>query len=200
MAESITTKRIKEIKGHMSQSEFAESVNSSQSVISKVLSGENPSISLLMDIAKKYNVSVDWLLGLSSKKQLKGNPSPDTNKPLTYADLATLIVKLLENNSISFKREKKENVFDLNFDVAPSSAFIDISVINDHFLGTLIHSANTIMLTSPESIESWLKSIQNDYDIALRNWGFPEESIYNSKIHYYSSLEILKSLSENDNE
>ena len=63
--ENITVKRIKEVMGEMTQTQFADSIHSSQSVISKTINGEQPSINMQIEISKEYKVSVDWLLGLS---------------------------------------------------------------------------------------------------------------------------------------
>ncbi len=109
MREDITIKRIEEVRGAMSQEEFAKSIKSSQSVISKILSGDQQaSINVLTEISKNYGVSIDWLLGLSSRKSLKGYSVYDETNPLTYADIIAFFVTLMQNNSIKYGKISQE--------------------------------------------------------------------------------------------
>ena len=51
-------------KYHISQEELAGKIGKSQSLISKLISGEKrPSIQTAQDIAKTFGVTVDYLLG-----------------------------------------------------------------------------------------------------------------------------------------
>lgn len=61
-------KNIIEMHG-LTQREFAKSIGFTESAISKYLSGQrNPTLNLLCNIALKYNVSIDYLLGLKGDK------------------------------------------------------------------------------------------------------------------------------------
>ena len=62
----------KKCKG-MGQNEIAEKIGISPSVLSKLCSGNSkaPSADTVLAIAKYFNVSTDWLLGLSD------NPTTD---------------------------------------------------------------------------------------------------------------------------
>lgn len=195
---NITANRINEIKGNLSQEKFAESINSSQSVVSKILNGESPSNTVLVEIAKKYNVSVDWLLGLSSYKYLSGFSQYDSLDFITYADVITMFIYLIKNNTVSYQSEKNEDDSDY-YDCFQEEKRRDQIIINDHFLGDLIVTANAILTTCPETITSWKKQVLNDYHIKLMNWGLNEESTYAAGRHNNTSLEVLHSMIENEN-
>ena len=180
--ENIIIKRINEVKGNLSQFEFAKEIGSSQSVISKILSGDPPSITVLTGIANKYNVSIDWLLGLSSRKSLKDFSSYDDTNPITYSDIIAFLIDLLKNNSVSFERGEQ-----------------DCITINDHFIGDLVSSASSLLMTNPETIDVWLENTAKNYDIPLVKWTAAVNTLYNASIGHHSSLEILKNLSINMN-
>lgn len=84
--------RIKELRTSlkMTQSEFASSIGSSQNALSGYENRDRiPSYDILVSIATTYNVSIDWLCGLSDKKALDNHIS-------TYKDLFQLFVNILD--------------------------------------------------------------------------------------------------------
>ena len=94
----VTIERIKELKGNDSQETFAKKINMTQSNVSKLLGGTPPSASTLIAISRAYDVSVDWLLGLSDRKSSKNFPDLDN---ITYADALAVFDRLIENKSIN---------------------------------------------------------------------------------------------------
>ena len=121
----LTIERIKELKGSDSQEEFARRINMTQSNVSKLLNGVPPSASTLIAIAGEYDVSVDWLLGLSEQKKADRFPTPDN---ITYADVLAVFDILIENDSLS------------TYEMSDSSMFR----ILDRVLGYLIDSRLTV--------------------------------------------------------
>ena len=105
----VTIERIKELKGNDSQDTFAQKINMTQSNVSKLLGGTPPSASTLIAISRAYDVSVDWLLGLSDRKSKKNFPDLDN---LTYADALAVFDRLIENDSI-FSYEMDRSSFHL---------------------------------------------------------------------------------------
>ena len=90
--------RIKELRTalKMTQSDFATSIGSSQNALSGYENGDRiPSYEILLSIAKTYNVSIDWLFGLSD---IKSNLETIT----TYPDLFRLFIKILETRYCEF--------------------------------------------------------------------------------------------------
>lgn len=89
---NILSERIKElraIKG-LTQKEFAEKINVSTVSVSSYETGvKTPSLDIIISIAKNYNISIDWLCGLSD------NMAPD-NYITTYKDLFKLFITLLD--------------------------------------------------------------------------------------------------------
>lgn len=180
---NITVNRINEVKGTMTQEQFAREIGSSQSVVSKVLSGDPPSISVLIGIANRFDVSIDWLLGISPRKSLKNYSTYDNTNPVTYADITAFFVTLLNNNSISFKRDE-------------ANGEPDTITINDSFIGDLVTSANSLLKTNPETIDAWLEIAIKKYDIPLLKWTKYEETCYWNGIKFRSPLEILNEIVE----
>lgn len=88
--ENTFSTRIKELRTSlkMTQSDFASSIGSSQNALSGYENGDRaPSCEILVTIAEKYNVSIDWLCGLSNKKTLN-------DECCTYYDALNMLVKL----------------------------------------------------------------------------------------------------------
>lgn len=86
----ILAMRLKEVREtlKMSQSDFSESIGLKQQTYSAYEKGINkPPIDILINIAEKYNVSIDWLCGFSNlkKKEIRLD---------TYADVLHLLFEL----------------------------------------------------------------------------------------------------------
>lgn len=85
----------------ISQNEIAEKIGIAPSVLSKLISGNSkaPSADTVLAIAKYFNVSTDWLLGLSD------NPTTDKAtkslcKTLGLSDVAIHFLQNTQNNKI----------------------------------------------------------------------------------------------------
>lgn len=92
----ILSKRLKELRQNLNitQKEFAKTLNITAAALSKYESGNGyPSIPILAEIAKKYNVSVDWLLGLSEN-------NTTTTEVTNYSDLIQPIVTLTKSKKL----------------------------------------------------------------------------------------------------
>ena len=196
MDENITIKRIKEIKGKMSQEKFAEKINSSQPVISKILNGEAPSINVLISISKEFDVSVDWLLGLSQKKSISHSSKYNSDDPLTYSDIIGFLVTMIKNNSISYWNEEDDSFDSIPFANAHNRK--DLFRIKDCFIGDLLLAATGLVASSPETINEWLNTVAKNYDIPLIDWSEEKEFIYETHKGNLSPFEILKMMTNNN--
>jgi len=90
MSNELLPTRIKELRIDMglTQKEFAELINvSTVSVSSYETEAKSPSLDMVVNIATKCNVSIDWLCGLSDKKS-------QGDEIKNYPDLLRALVSL----------------------------------------------------------------------------------------------------------
>lgn len=86
----IFASRLREIRQQIgkTQKEFADMVMSTAATISAYENAtKNPSLDIVMNIAKKCNVSIDWLCGLSDKKRVD-------DEPTTYSDILKILLDI----------------------------------------------------------------------------------------------------------
>ena len=144
----IFSERIKEIRNarNETQKEFAKFVNSTAATISAYENGtKNPSLEVVANIANKCNVSIDWLCGLSDKKQI--------NKKIeTYSDILTFLYEMSGYYkdllfSIRFGEEnshyvsilfRDETICNLLYDFDTIYNLHDKKIITDEMYATLI--------------------------------------------------------------
>ena len=156
----VTIERIKELKGADSQEIFAQKINMTQSNVSKMLGGMPPSASTLIAISKAYDVSVDWLLGLSDRKSRKNFPDLDN---ITYADALAVFDRLIENDSIY------ANEMD-------SSMFRSL----DGVLSYLLESRLTVENVDIETRRYWYKTTAEQFsEYKIIKWKQEYEEVFN---------------------
>lgn len=93
--------RIKKLRESlkMTQKEFANTIQSTAATVSAYENiTKNPSLGMIMNIAKIHNVSIDWLCGLSEKMR-----NDVTSK--TYTDVINLFVEA--KNILGFEIDSK---------------------------------------------------------------------------------------------
>ena len=87
----ILTKRLKQIRTEkgMTQKDFAQEMGITPVTLSAYENNlKKPSLDLILKVAKKYEISLDWLCGLSNKQNEK-----DNQEYKTYSDvLKTLMM------------------------------------------------------------------------------------------------------------
>lgn len=91
--------RIKELRTslNLTQVAFAESIGTSQNALSGYETKDRvPSYEILINIATTYNVSLDWLCGLSNK-------TPSTSVVSTYADVITALTTIASNSTLNIE-------------------------------------------------------------------------------------------------
>lgn len=97
--ENKISSRIKELRTSlgMTQTTFAESIGTSQNALSGYENSDRiPSYDILISIATKYNVSLDWLCGLSDK-------SPSASVVSTYSDVIALLTAIADNSTLNLE-------------------------------------------------------------------------------------------------
>lgn len=85
----VLRKRLREAFGSDSQEIIGAKLNMTQGNVSKLLSGsQQPTLETIYAISETYNVSVDWLLGLSNKKFVTKNVGQVTYKEAVETAMA----------------------------------------------------------------------------------------------------------------
>lgn len=95
--------RIKELRTSkkLTQKELAETLNISTVSVSSYETGtKTPSLDMMLNISEKYNVSIDWLCGLSDNMTLD-------NHITTYKEFFSLIVNILDTR---YQDEKSTSI------------------------------------------------------------------------------------------
>ncbi len=90
MGKNILAFRLKELRESldMSQTVFADSIGLNQQTYSLYERGNKTPIDVVVKIAEKYNISTDWLLGISNN--LKDNLQLNT-----YSDIFKILLELI---------------------------------------------------------------------------------------------------------
>ena len=90
----VFTDRFNELRGDKTQKDFAEFLGMSRATVAFYCSGERiPDALTLKGIAEKCNVSSDWLLGLSSERDV----TPDLRTTIAYTGLSDVAVSNLHS-------------------------------------------------------------------------------------------------------
>lgn len=95
MGKNIFASRLKELREslEMSQTVFADSIELNQQTYSLYERGKRTPADVVVKIAEKYNISTDWLLGISN--------NPKDNLPLnTCSDIFKILLKLAALNGV----------------------------------------------------------------------------------------------------
>lgn len=178
MRDGIVAQRIKEIMGNLTQAEFAAQVNSTQTTISKVLAGTMPSTSLLVSIATRYGVSIDWMLGLSDSKYVSGA----STETLLYSDVVPVLAGLLDRGSVVYRTEsKKENiVVSQDGNIVTNEYTLYLLEVKDAILKDCISFASHTNRVDNDTYSYWLRSMKENYRYEVLRWSSEYEDSYKS--------------------
>lgn len=98
--------RLREAFGSDSQETIGKNLNMTQGNVSKLLSGaQQPTVDTLLRIANVYDVSIDWLMGLSDRKKVI---KPETGT--TYGLAVETIQDLLLHGSEMVDKEREGSI------------------------------------------------------------------------------------------
>ncbi len=112
--------RLKQLFGRETQESIGKKLGVKQATVSKWLSGEMiPPTETLLLIAEAYNVSVDWLLGLSGLRSIDGV----NYEKITYEQAIRVLDHMIERgtithpdmNSFAVKKKGKEPRYDSDY-------------------------------------------------------------------------------------
>lgn len=142
LAMDIIKARLKEAVGQDSQETVGKKLDMTQGNVSKLLSGsQQPTLETIYHVSEIYGVSVDWLLGLSDKKEIH-----KSCEGTTYATAVRNLHELIRHGAIKVE----ENANELLFKVV------------DPLIKMLTKKSVTIYKVDKELYDSW-----NDTKLAL---------------------------------
>lgn len=186
--------RLAETFNHEVQELTASRLNTSQSNVSKWVAGQQiPTSDYLWLISTKYNVSVDWLLGLSNKKTVDEIDC----ESLTYGQVIKILERLLKYRILLipnlydiFEILKEEDIpQDDHEEVAiekKERTVSDYMQCNDRLLSYLLRKREVglkLYDQDEEAYEEWAK--ENHYRI------FNDTRIVDNRGNYNEALDIL---------
>lgn len=153
--------RIKELRGscNLTQFEFAEKIGATQATLSSYEnSNKTPSLDIVKNIAESFNVSIDWLLGLSDIVDI-------TSKPRTYSDIARMLFKLEEADlcgfSISTFEDNYTDAYHCNISAEDS---LLVNFFNEWKKMKDLHDNKTI---DNELYDLWIEKTLKKYNIPI---------------------------------
>lgn len=135
----VFVKRFSEVVGNDSQETIANRLHMTQGNVSKIIAGRQmPKLDTVYLISEEYNVSVDWLLGLSEEKQIIQMSS----NMLSYAT-AVDTVMALECHGSEIQEIPREDKIIVN--------------IKDPLFFTLLKKSRSLRNTDFEMYDAWKK-------------------------------------------
>ncbi len=161
--------RLKETFGDETQVEIGRRINTSQANVSKMLSGtQEPTMETVFHIAQEYDVSVDWLLGLSDVKKR-------TTTLKTYGDVLKMFVSLGEAGIIWPFPNNMISVDGRNPELPEVTSF----GVNDEILRSLLYEWKRMAQGPQDIYEMWLsKRIEEYSEIPYIPWSDELRGLY----------------------
>lgn len=170
--ENITLERIKMLKGTDSQDTFARKINTTQSNVSKLLNGSPPSAATLKSLAEVYNVSVDWLLGLSDEMEVssKAHSHNLTAETLTYGDVMAVLEAIYEKMSV------EEGYTQEGYNSEPDPGSI---IVRDGVLRYFLENRSRYSGGSRDIYDIWLSKVKERFGkMPLLKWTKAVQILY----------------------
>ena len=163
------SERLKDLRGnlHMTQKEFAEKINITAAALSAYENNQkNPSIAVAKRIAETFDISLDWLCGVSENQQRVFSLK-------NYKDVAEVIIHLITdvyNGTFQIKTIEEteytdtELPFDNNYTKKTSMALIfpdNASLVNFFNTYEKLHGLYMLGQIDQKVIELWMESALN---------------------------------------
>lgn len=159
------SKHIKELRSSLklTQSEFAKEIGTTQATLSSYEnSSKFPSVDLLITIAQKYNVSIDWLCGIQ-------NEHTTTQTISTYSD----IIGILSN--IGFLETLKATISVMEESDPDFERHLVAKItIDDEIIVKFFEEWMDVLALCKKSpsgkklYDIWIKDIYERYDIPIK--------------------------------
>ena len=150
----IFSQRLRELRLslEMTQKEFAKELGITASALSSYEKNNiNPSISIAKRIAEKYHVSIDWLCGLSDKKDLK-HPFQ------TYGDIVSVLFDIDDYTDMILGSDSDSLCRFLSFEDASLNDFLN----EWKDASNVLHNTSLSKEITQTMYDSWKKSKLED--------------------------------------
>lgn len=155
--------RIKNLRNKMgiTQKDFADAVHITTATLSSYENDvKKPSLSVIVDIAERYTVSIDWLCGLSDKM----DPG---DKLRSYSDVIELIIKIskaITTHTISEELNPVLYAYGIGFEDSTLGDFLkEWGKMKDLYYQCIIDE---------DVYNLWIEKTLSKYDIKLPYEGF----------------------------
>jgi len=157
LSQEIVSSRLRETFGNESQENIAKKLNMTQGNVSKLLSGNQlPALDTLYSISEQYEVSVDWILGISNQKRIQ---TDYTNA--VYSTATEVVTNLFQRGTM----------------VSSSHSPVSMELtITDPLLIFLINKSRKLYTTDLNIFVDWKDSKLSSFD----KWPFVYAGIWNN--------------------
>lgn len=136
------------------QKEFADSIGSTTSTVSAYeKGGKNPTLEIISNIATQYNVSLDWLCGLTDR-----NSFSDSIK--NYSDIINFLFAL-KNSSVKFSLTG-------NDDTVNTIVFDNIYISNFLEEWEKMSALYQKQIIDKELYDFWIEKVMSKYDLKIK--------------------------------
>ena len=180
---NVVGERLSELLKDDKQDNMAKKLNVGQGTVSKWKTGEHiPNPETLVDIAVEYDVSLDWLLGISDVKE-RNNLSSDR---ISYAQVIAVLDRLfrLENIEVlNFSEAAKDKKFTASYSNDESlKNDTDYIKVNDMVLSYLLRRRKVIYDFDESMAKDWVdKCIEIFKNQTTLNYNDSINSVIESK-------------------
>lgn len=130
--EQLLCSRLKELRSslNLTQKDFAEKIGASTVSVSSYETGvKTPSLDMLLTISETFNISIDWLCGISDTPNRAGDIK-------TYSELISLLLSILDNANIDSDIVFLNSPSKYDFPPSPESFIFPYLYINDERIRT----------------------------------------------------------------
>jgi len=166
-----TADRIKEAIGNDTQAVAAKKINSNQGAVSRLIKGADyPTSATVIEICKAYNVSADWLLGLSDDK----HPNTFDSEHITYEQAVLVLSQLLQRKAIQALKT--------------NAGYLPISCrmfdIEDPLLKHLVDCQDHALLMRGDAFKNWERDSVSKFNLELLmryDWREPDFPVPNEQ-------------------
>ena len=156
---SVVGERLSELLKNEKQETIAAKLNVQQATVSRWINGERiPDAGLLVKIAEMYDVSLDWILGLSDVKERNGIASDKISYAQVIAVLDSLF-NLANIEVLNFHDVAKEKRLSVGYRSENDESLIgdtDYIKINDRVLSYLLRRRKVIRDFDESMANDWV--------------------------------------------